>query len=455
MPGDPNSRKNPYDHRCPASEEVFVGRNTTVARLVNGIRAGHSYELIGQVGVGKTSILLAVKKRLIHGPIRSLESVPVPIYMSVNEQNLVRVENILAAILTGFLDALKEQCQLLFPPAERDALFIDVYHRKIEEALRTIFTWYYSQKQRSCRLVILLDDLQRGSGYEALSQAFSILRPLLSSTDRSIKISLVLSGRLPMVEIMRKDVSTLKGLLSGSVSLAPLGPNDVASLIDLAEDYGWKVEPHSEQAIFEMTEGHPFKLHYYLFTAIDRYGLINSSALEKIHADSVVQNYLKIVLGQKAPAPSRMKMLHLFYAYAHADKDWLEGLWKQLSSLRKNKEIQDWHAGKIELGEDINAEVSKQLAKADIVLLLISPDFVSSEGLEQTQVRLAMAKHEAGISTVIPVLLRRIDWKGELYGELQAVPRNGQWIAEQGNPEKALAEAAEEIKVVITKLRSS
>lgn len=451
----PHSRQNPYDHRHPANEEVFVGRNTLVAQLVNGIRAGRSYELVGNVGTGKTSILFAIRQRLLYGPVKSLEAVPVPVYMGIDEHLLAHVENMLAAILTGFLDTLKGQYQLPFPSAERDALFADVYHGKIEEALRTVFTWHYRQKQRSCRLVILLDDLQRGSGYEALSQTFSILRPLLSPADNSIKISLVLSGRLPMIEILRKDVSTLKGLLSGSVSPTPLGLNDVESLIDLAEDYGWKVEPHCEQAVFEMTEGHPFKLHYYLFTAIDRYGSISQLILEKIHTDPVIQKYLKTVLDQKALAPTRKKMLHLFYVYAHPDESWLERLRQQLSSLRRNKGMQDWYAAKIKAGEDIHLQISKQLAKADIVLFLISPDFVSSEDLARTQVRLAMAKHEAGINTVIPVLLRPTDWKDEPYGKLQAIPRNGQWITRQENPDQALADVAEEIKIIITKLRAS
>src|SRR5437660_12394914 len=117
-----HSRKNPYDHRHPANEEVFIGRNSTVSRLVKGLRAGRSYELVGGVGMGKTSVLFAVKKRLMYGPVRSLEPIPVPIYISVDEHHMARVENLLEAILTGFLDALKDQCQLVFPLTERDAL---------------------------------------------------------------------------------------------------------------------------------------------------------------------------------------------------------------------------------------------------------------------------------------------------------------------------------------------
>src|SRR5579884_2808826 len=180
---DFNSKKNPYDHRHPANEEVFIGRNRIVSQLVKGLRAGRSYELVGGVGMGKTSVLFTVKKRLMSGPVRSLEPIPVPIYISIDEHHMARVENLLAALLTSFLDALKDQCQLVFPLAERDALLADTHHRKIEEALRTIFSQYYGEKQHPCRLVVLLDDLHRGLGYDALGQTLSILRPLLSPKE--------------------------------------------------------------------------------------------------------------------------------------------------------------------------------------------------------------------------------------------------------------------------------
>ena len=80
------SKKNPYDHRRPASVDVFVGRNTIVDQLADDLRFGHSYGLIGEAGMGKTSLLFAVKRKLASHWLEG--AIPVPIYIEIHKRYL-------------------------------------------------------------------------------------------------------------------------------------------------------------------------------------------------------------------------------------------------------------------------------------------------------------------------------------------------------------------------------
>ncbi len=392
-------KKIPYDHRQPANDEVFVGRNQIVDQILDGLRFGHSYGLVGEAGMGKTSILFALKRRIVYGLFK--ETMPVA-YISLDERYLRHTRGIVEAIVSGFIDALATQCGLVVASPERDRLVKEARQGRLEELLRTLSDWYYKQRHHSCRLVVLLDDLHRGLGYDALGETVSMLRPLVSSSDMAINISLVLSGELPLEQEFRKDVSSLRALLSDTRVLTPLLPNDVDTLVELAKVDGWSVEAGSEEAAFTFTNG-------------------------------------IISIFQGSISGGRRKRLERFE--------------KHFSYLRRERYIQDWHAGKLEGGDEPEEQISKHLRRADIILLLISPDYMSSDDLA-CQAQVAMKRHQANDAVVIPILLRPIaNWKKDLYGTLQALPRDGRWISGHADSDQLLAEIAEEISTIVARLR--
>lgn len=48
---------------------------------------------------------------------------------------------------------------------------------------------------------------------------------------------------------------------------------------------------------------------------------------------------------------------------------------------------------------------------ADVILLLISVDFLASEYCYSKEMETALTRHDAGTASVIPVILRPCDWK--------------------------------------------
>lgn len=74
---------------------------------------------------------------------------------------------------------------------------------------------------------------------------------------------------------------------------------------------------------------------------------------------------------------------------------------------------------------EFDKHISAELEAADIVILLISPDFMVSDYCYGIEMKRAMERHQAGSAVVIPVILRPVDWHSAPFGALKALPRDG------------------------------
>ena len=75
-------------------------------------------------------------------------------------------------------------------------------------------------------------------------------------------------------------------------------------------------------------------------------------------------------------------------------------------------------------------ELHKHLESADIILLLISSDFMSSDYCYSTEMRRALARHDEGGAQVIPILLRSIFWQNAPFAKLQVIPTNARQVTD-------------------------
>src|SRR6266566_1386799 len=89
-------------------------------------------------------------------------------------------------------------------------------------------------------------------------------------------------------------------------------------------------------------------------------------------------------------------ILKLFYSYADEDKPLRDLLEKHLNVLKREYQIIAWYDQNIQAGEDRQNEMDMQIRSADIILLLISSSFLSSEHLYNTEFMKALERHRAG-----------------------------------------------------------
>lgn len=144
--------------------------------------------------------------------------------------------------------------------------------------------------------------------------------------------------------------------------------------------------------------------------------------------------------------PQFGRPIEVFYSYSHRDGKLLGELKEHLASLKRQGIITDWHDRKIGAGSEWKNEINEQLDRASIILLLVSASFINSDYCYGVEVRRALERHNAGEARVIPVLLREVDWKGTLFGHLQALPSNGVAVNSWGDRDKAFADITEGVR---------
>jgi hypothetical protein len=138
--------------------------------------------------------------------------------------------------------------------------------------------------------------------------------------------------------------------------------------------------------------------------------------------------------------------ISLFYSYSHKDEALRKKLETHLSLLRDQGVIRDWHDRRIEAGTEWDGVINENLDIADMILLLVSADFLASRYCCDVEVTRAMERHEAGTARVIPVILRPVDWHTAPFGKLQALPRDGKAVTDWRNRDKAFADIARGIR---------
>jgi hypothetical protein len=118
--------------------------------------------------------------------------------------------------------------------------------------------------------------------------------------------------------------------------------------------------------------------------------------------------------------PSRV--VEVFFSYARQDENLCQELVKQLRVLEQNGMIKVSHASEILPGQERNSKISAALEKADIILLLVSADFISSDYCYGREMIRAIERDKAKEAYLIPVILRPCDWEDAPFGSLKALP---------------------------------
>jgi tetratricopeptide (TPR) repeat protein len=100
-----------------------------------------------------------------------------------------------------------------------------------------------------------------------------------------------------------------------------------------------------------------------------------------------------------------------FYIYAHVDKPFSYELDKHLRNLQRRGVISELEGRGISIDTDADHHLGVKLDKTDIILLLISPEFLASGYCYGAEMKQILALHRAGNLSVVAALLRSTDLK--------------------------------------------
>jgi tetratricopeptide (TPR) repeat protein len=128
------------------------------------------------------------------------------------------------------------------------------------------------------------------------------------------------------------------------------------------------------------------------------------------------------------PDTRMREKMRLFFCYAHEDESFLKNLKVYLSPLQRQGLIETWYDRDISAGAVWEREIDIHLNEADVILLLISPDFINSDYCYGIEMKRAVERHDSGEAHTIPIILRPTDWMNTPFKKLQALPKNGKPI---------------------------
>jgi hypothetical protein len=116
------------------------------------------------------------------------------------------------------------------------------------------------------------------------------------------------------------------------------------------------------------------------------------------------------------------KPFSIFISYSHKDMALCQELTTHLSILKQEKIISTWTDRDISPGTEWERQILDELKNAQIILLLISADFLTSPFCQSVEMAEALERHKANNARVIPIILRPVYWEIAPFAKLQAFP---------------------------------
>lgn len=145
---------------------------------------------------------------------------------------------------------------------------------------------------------------------------------------------------------------------------------------------------------------------------------------------------------------------HVFCCYARKDQDFLYDIKVHLNPLEREGLITIKADIDVSPGMEWETTILHHLEVADIILLLISPDFIASDYCFNEEMRRAIVRHEQGTARVVPVIIRPTSWHIAPLSKLQALPKDATPISLWQNKDTAFLNVTDGIRLIVQELRT-
>lgn len=140
-----------------------------------------------------------------------------------------------------------------------------------------------------------------------------------------------------------------------------------------------------------------------------------------------------------------------FVSYSHKDLEHLKELRSALAPLVRLQKLQLWDDRDIDAGDEWEKVIFQQLEEADIVICLVSADFVASDFCYKKEFSAALDAHQKGEKTIVPVMLRKTNWQDLPIAKIQGAP--GEWITSATNKDEAWTKVSESLQTATEKAK--
>jgi hypothetical protein len=120
-----------------------------------------------------------------------------------------------------------------------------------------------------------------------------------------------------------------------------------------------------------------------------------------------------------------------------------------LAGLRRRKIVTNWDDRHIIGGELWDDAIKTKLKEADIILFLVSANFIATDYIWDNEIPIAEEQRLNGKARVIPIILKPCLWTKLDFAKHQAFPSKGKPISTFAHRDTAWLEVVEGIEKVI------
>ena len=139
----------------------------------------------------------------------------------------------------------------------------------------------------------------------------------------------------------------------------------------------------------------------------------------------------------------------IFLSYSHIDEEFKNKLDVHFAPLKRNNKVDTWNDRKLIPGTLFDEEIKKHLTEDDIIILLISADFINSDYCYEIEMTTALERMKNGTAVVIPIILRPCLWQETSLKDIQALPKDGKPISKYEDSDDAYFEIVKSINNII------
>ena len=147
-----------------------------------------------------------------------------------------------------------------------------------------------------------------------------------------------------------------------------------------------------------------------------------------------------------------LSTVQLFCSYSRKDERFRDELDTHLKLMQRQGLIKTWSDRNIDAGEDWKLNIDENLERADIILLLVSADFIASDYCYAKEMTRALERHRSGEALVIPIILRDVNLSIAPFAGIQYLPKNRKAITLWQDRDSAWRDVSEGIQKVADNL---
>ncbi|HYO71089.1 MAG TPA: TIR domain-containing protein [Archangium sp.] len=190
--------------------------------------------------------------------------------------------------------------------------------------------------------------------------------------------------------------------------------------------------------------------------ALLAHGLDGTDLLVR-NRDSYVSGAWKVTPMQPSAAQEgeyAQKPVRLFLSHSSADRRLVNQLTPHLGVLSQQGVISEWLTRSIPPGAQWKNELDVHLEEADIILIFLSADFLSSDYAQGVEMKRALERQLEGKAQVRPILLRPVFWKGTPFARLPMLPSHDKPVTSYSDQDEAWADISQEINRLAQAVRT-